>query len=501
MQKNKHNLIKRAEERKLIRLVDANRVNDAEQEIETLHNENGFIIFALKDCKWQQWSYKKEDINNIFLQNLLGFNKDTYISMNSFKSPKRLISNLFGLNALWSDLDYYNTKYKGKSYDEMIEILSHNKLIKKIPPSLYIYSGNGMYPIWLLESAYAKACLPIWKKLMSEIHKELEVYGADPKSAEPAHVLRLAGSNNTKTGIKAKIVKESYLFKPKKYSIKELSEAILPPLEYSKEEWKALKEKKKKTKKEKASCKVKSLFNIHTLNYARMQDLQTIVELRDGQVEGLRETILFLYRYWGNCFWKDNQRALEECLEFNKIFTEPLEEKEVKEATKRAEVAAEIWEEKLKEYWELENKPSVYNFFKGTGCYVYSNKTLIELLKITQEEMKCEKLNTMFNTKEKNRRNKEYRNEWNKAQRRNKNGLTSREQAKQDKINAILDFIDDGLTNKQMAIKLECSEKTIEYYKKQIKDKQITKVSKKVEDKPIIELERITDNELKLMVI
>lgn len=500
MKKNKHNLIKRAEEREVFKLINSTRVNDAEQEIDNLFNEQGFIIFALKDDEWYQWSYKKEDINNIFIQNLLGLNKDTYISMNTFKSPKRLISNLFGLNAIWSDLDYYNTKYKGKTYDEMIEILSHNKLINKIPPSFYIYSGNGMYPIWLLEPAHAKACLPIWRRIMSEINKELEIYGADPKSAEPAHVLRLAGSNNTKTGLKSKIVKESYLFEPKKYTIKELSEAILPPLEFSKEEWKVLKDKKKKTKKEKASCKVKSLFNIHSLNYARMQDLQAIVELRSGQVKGLREQILFLYRYWGNCFWKDNKKALEECLEFNKMFIEPLAEKEVIEATKRAEVAAEIWETKLNEYWNLEKKPSIGIYFRNTGCYIYSNKTLIELLKITQEEM--QHLNTIFNTKEKNRRNKDYRNAWNKAKRRNDSGLNSREQAKFDKITAIIELLNSGYKQSEIAKKLTIGKGTVSKYIKEYENnKELYNKLKQAEIEDVTVLNRVTDNELKLMIV
>ena len=501
MTKTKHNIIKRVEERKLIKLVDANRVNDAEFEIDNIHNEQGFIIFAMKDDKWHQWSYKKEDMNNIFIQNLLGANKDTYISMNSFKSPRRLISNLFGLNAIWSDLDYYNTRYKNKSYEEMIEILSKNKLIKKIPPSFYIYSGNGMYAIWLLESAHAEACLPIWRKLMSVIQDELEKYGADPKSAEPAHVLRLAGSNNTKTDKKAKIVKDSYLFKPKRYSIKEISAEILPPLQYSKEEWLALKKKKKKTKKEKQACKIQSLFNIHSLNHARMQDLQKIVELRNGQVIGFRETILFLYRYWGNCYWKDSEKALNECLEFNKMFSEPLSESEVIYATKRAEIASEIWESKLKEYWDLEKKPSVASFFKDTGCYIYSNKTLIELLKVTQEEM-ASPLLTIINTKEKNRRNKEYRNAWNKSKRRNENGLTSREQAKFDKIIAIIELLDEGYKQSEIANKLGIGKGTVSKYIKEYDNNKAMYIkSNQAEMDNIVLLDRVTDNELKLMIV
>lgn len=498
--KSKHNLIKQCEERNLIKLVNAPQVNDAEDEINSLHNESGFMVFALKDENWHQWSYKKEDINNIFIQNLLGVNKDTYISMNSFKSPRRLISNLFGLNALWTDLDYYKTEYKDKSFEEMIEILSQNELIKKAPPSFYLYSGNGMYAIWLLESAHAKACLPIWDKLMEVIFNEMKQYGADASACDPARVLRLAGSRNLKTNNIAKIIKDSYTFSPKRYSIKSISELILPKLQFSKEELAALRKKKKKNKKEKEMCKLQSLFNIYTLNHARMQDLQSIVELRGGNCEGFREQILFLYRYWGNCFWKDAEKALEETLEFNKMFSVPLDQKEVIEATKRAEIAAAIWDEKLEAYWKLEKKPSVSSYFKNTGCYVYSNKKLIELLKITQDEMV--NLITIINTKEKNRRNKGYRNEWNKAQRRNENGLHSREQAKFDKIIAIIELLNKGYKQSEIADILVIGKGTVSKYIKEYKNnKDLYTKPKQSEIDNIAVFDRITDTELKLMIV
>lgn len=500
MKKAKHNLIKQVEERKMIKLVDANRVSDAEQEIDKLFSEEGFIIFALKDDSWHQWSYKKEEINNTFIQNLLGMNKDTYVAMNTFKSPKRLISNLYGLNAIWSDLDYYNTKYKGKSYEEMIEILSHNKLIKKAPPSFYMYSGNGMYAIWLLESAYAKACLPIWRRLMSEVHKELECFGADPKSAEPAHVLRLAGSINSKTSDKAKIAKDSYTFNPKKYSIKNLSELLLPKLEYTKEEWKKLKNKKKKTKKEKESCKVKSLFNIHSLNYARMQDVQTLIELRDGNCRGTREAMLFLYRYWSNCFHKDDEAALHEIIELNNLFYEPLTQNEVINSTKNAAEAAELWENKLKEYWGLEKKPTVKKFFyeDKSGAYIYSNKKLIQELKISQEEM--QHLRTIFNYEEKLRR----KNEKRRLSRLNENGLNPRAQAKVDKILLIGELVDKGFKNKDIVNELNLTKGTVSKYSKEYLDNKEYYLSLKLNNTgndESIEFTRVTDNELKLLVI
>ncbi len=505
MQKSKHNLIKRAEERNVVKLVDATRVEDAEIEIDLVH-KNGFIILAVGEpggderFNWHQWSYKKDEISNILIQNILGYNYNTYLSLNSFKSPKKTLSNLYSLNALWADIDYYKvTKYKNKTYEEMINIISKNKLIKKIPPSMWIYSGNGIYPLWLIEDAHAQSCLPLWNRLMEVINKELEKFGADWASAEASHVLRLAGSNNTKTNVNAKIVKDVFSFNPKRYTLSELSELILPKIDYTKEEWATIKAKKRKSKKDKEACVLKSMFNIHTLNYNRMQDLFTLVELRGGECEGLREIIIFLYRYWANCFHKNSETALAEAFELNTMFNSPLDEKEVIESTKSAEKAAAIWEEKLAEYWSLEKKPAISMFFKNTGCYIYSNKKLIKLLNITQEEMKH--LLTIINTKEKNRRNKDYRNEWNKSKRKNENGLNSRQQAKLDKINAILDYIEMGMTNKEMALKLECSIKTIEYYKKEIRDNNIVKDTLKVEEPSGFALERITDTELNLMII
>lgn len=333
---------------------------------------------------------------------------------------------------------------------------------------------------------------------MKVINKELEQYGADQSAVEPARVLRLAGSNNTKSNKKAKIIKENIIFNPKRYTLKELSDSLLGKLPYSKEEWEKLKKKKRKTKKDKQVCKVQSLFNIHKLNFTRMKDIQKLIEIREGYCKGTRELMLFLYRYWGNCYHKNDEEALSEILTLNSLFKEPLSESEVLNATKNAAEAAKKWEAKLNEYIKLDddNKQSVKSFFydKKSGVYVYSNKRLIELLKITQEEM--EHLDTIFNYKEKlRRRNKEKRDK-----RRNENGFTPKEQAKWNKIYAILDFIEEGLTRKQMAERLGCSPDLIKHYMRVIRNENITKPVKE-EVIEIPELARITDTELTLLVV
>lgn len=501
--KPSHNLITRAQERKLIKLVNATRTNQAETHIEVIHN-NGFLVLGVGEptegnrYKWSQWGYKKENLNNNILQNVLGYEYNTYLTINSFKSPIKTLSNLYSLNALWSDIDYYKViKYADKTYLEMIEIISKNKLIKKAPPSFWVYSGQGIYPLWLIEDAHAGACLPLWNRIMREIQEVLEPYGADPGAVEAAHFLRLPGSNNTKSGNISKIIKEDIVFNPKRYTLKELSELILDVLPYSKSEWQEIKKKKRKTKKEKKCCKVTSLFNIHSLNFARMQDIQTLIELREGDCIGTRERMLFLYRYWANCYHKDDNVALEEILRLNDMFKEPLTESEVINATQNASEAAKLWEKKLEEYLSLERKPSVKKFFyeNKSGAYVYSNKTLIKELNIEQDEMKA--LKTIFNNTEKVRR----RNEKRRLARLNENGLKPKEQAKLDKIYAIIDLMKDGKKTKEIALILKCSERLVQIYKKEIKENNITKPKDNniviIEN---IEFSRITDTELSLMI-
>ena len=505
--RNKHNLIKRAEERELIKLVDSSRINAAETQIELVHN-NGFLILAIGEpdenknrYKWSQWGYKKEEVTNIILHNIIGYNFNTYLTINSFKSPIKTLSNLYSLNALWSDIDYYSKpKYKEKTYLEMIDIISKNKLIKKAPPSYWVYSGRGVYPLWLIEDAHATSCLPLWYKLMRTIHEALEKYGADPKAIEAAHFLRLPGSNNTKSNTKASIIKEDLIFNPKRYTLKELSELILDVLPYSREEWQDVKKKKRKTKKEKKSCKVTSLFNLHSLNFARMQDIQTLIELRNGECIGTREKMLFLYRYWANCYHKDDNVALEEILRLNNMFKEPLSESEVVNATKNASESAKLWEDKLEEYLSLDKKPSVKKFFyeDKAGAYIYSNKTLIKELNIKQEEMKY--LKTIFNNVEKLRR----KNEKRRLYRRNENGLTSKGQAKLDNILLVGELVEKGFKNKEIVDKLNLSKGTVSKYSKEYLNNKEYYLSFKninVENDEIMEFTRVTDNELKLLVI
>lgn len=514
-----HNLIKSELESKLITLIDAPRADGALEQINFLHGHNkGFVILGAKDIKWNQWAFKAQDFNFNDMQNILGMELDTYVSMNTFHSPKRLISNLHTLDSLWIDFDYYKVdKYKSKTPEQIIDIISKNPIMEKCKPSYWMFSGKGIYAIWLIENAHAKKCLPLWRAIMDTLHKALKEYGADAKANEPARVLRLAGSNHTGTKKKAKIYKQDILnFNPYRYTLAELADKVLPTLPLSLKDWKKLKEdklknkklinkQKKKKKDGKIDSKVVNMFTIHTLNYARMCDLQKIIELREGNCEGCREKILFLYRYWGNCFWADDKKALEEILRLNNMFTEPLSEKEVINATQNASEIANKWSKAFKSYYELEEKqrPSVRAYFEHTGVYVYSNKRLFEELHITQNEM--EHLGTIINAREKNRRKDSKKAELRKKARRNEVGLTEREQAKWRTIEVILTCKEKGLTRANMAKELGCSLDNIKKYTRIINKDNITindipgSKESDVEINDLIGLDKVNYTELTLI--
>lgn len=472
LKKERSNAIKEAIKSPLVYLTNYKHIEDAEKEVKHLkRNCDGYTAIGLKkpDLQWIQYHIKNVELLEA-IPKLIKF-KDIYISINSMLSPLRQLKNLRHLHAFWVDLDYYKIKrFKNKSSEEIIEIMRKKKLFKDAEPSFFIDSGNGLYIFYLIESASVGA-LPIWQKIQNSFVERFLKYGADPMSADAVHVLRLAGTENTKTGRKARFLYNSqkeFEFEKSKdpikiYTIEDLSKAMLPALPHSKEEWEKLKEAKRQTKKVKEMKKEVALFNLHTLHFARLNDIQTIQKLREGHCDGIRELMCFLYRYYNCLFIKDSQCALINALDFNKSFKNPLNESEVIKATKSAEKAYELWENTFNKYITLKDKPPISAYFRKAGCYIYSNRKLISLLNITEAEM-CH-LSTIISTKEKNKRAKDYRNQWKKAdskkKRRNDYGLTLRQQNKLNNLVNILKLQKDGLKQKEIAAKLNITQQAV----------------------------------------
>lgn len=393
-------------------------------------NSNGYITVASKNPNYSQWHYKKEELLDKTEEIVNGIND--YISQNTFYKPQRRIENVKELRAVYIDIDCYNSNY---TKDAVQYFLEHDLYGYKIPrPNYLIDSGRGLYYIVLIKPVPSMA-LPLWYAVQRYLFNTLKEFGADANALDPTRVLRIVGTMNSKSGTSVKVLDE-YDYE---YSLREIQEGYLPEIS------------PKKTKSKGRPKKMVSLFTEYNLYYARLMDISKICELRNYDVEGHREVILFLYRYYSACFTEDAEEALRRALELNSMFTKPLPENEVIRDTKSATKA-------------YENK-----------LYKYTNTKLIQILDITLDEQQY--LRTIISGKEKYRRSAEEQKEKKKATRRNENGLTKREQSKIDNINVVKELYDKGYKQVQIVRELGLSKGRVSQIIKELKYKKFNETS------------------------
>ena len=383
--------------------------------LETLHKDSkGYITISSKNPNYKQWHYKNGDIidNAKDILNII----NTYVSQNTFYKPQRRIENIKELRAIYIDIDCHKTKY---AKDAVKFFLEKDFYGSKIPqPNFLIDSGRGLYYVLLIEPVPSMA-MPLWYAIQRYLYNELKEFGADANALDPTRVLRVVGTVNSKSNSYVEVLDmNSY-----KYTLKEIQREYLPEIS------------EKREKKKGRPKKIVSLFNEYSLYHARILDIIKICELREYDVKGHREVILFLYRYFTCCFIQDPKEALEKALELNYMFKEPLSEREVIRDTKSAEKAY------------IDKK------------YKYTNTKLIEVLNITLEEQMH--LKTIISGKEKYRRCAEKKKATQKDKRRNENGLTNKQQEIKDLKIKIKDLKDKGHSIREIAKILEISKSKV----------------------------------------
>lgn len=434
--------------------IDEIYVQDALNNIDMLHeNDDGFIAVAeKKDKVWNQYHYKVDELKDN-IKKLLSLEGNLYMSPNSFFIPQRKIENIRKLNALYVDIDYYTVKFlKGKDHEFIMEMIDNNYLKDGLlpEPSFVMFTGNGLAIYWLIESV-PSTVLPLWNAVQRHFLNTLSDIGSDAKSIDSARVMRLAGSLHSKTQERAKL----YIYDSKlTYRLRDIQEDYLPELTpYVKNPGYRSRGRK---------AKVVNYYTLYSLHFARINDLITLLEIRDGYCRseegnlietGQREVMCFLYRYWYCCYCSDKEQALENTFEFNEKFVKPLGRREVRKITKSAEKAYDEW---------LKDSPSGSY---ARGGYNYKNTTLIKMLHITDDEMK--QMKTLINKGEKVRRDAEAK----KKKRRNEDGLTPKQAEKKERLEKVKLLYESGLNQGQIADKLNINIRTVRRDIKDLKEK------------------------------
>lgn len=385
--------------------------------INTLHKDSeGYITVAKMGNRWQQYYF--EGINDLSI-NLKG--KDVYISQNTFNNKSRRLIHLKELKALYIDIDCYKMNLS----KEAVKYFMENDLYGQIPvPNMLIDSGRGLYYIIFLENTMAEE-LPKWQLVEKYLYEKLKDLGADNKALDATRVLRVTGTVNSKNNSIVKVI-DTYDYQ---YTLDEIIENYIPEIIEDRKE----KQKPKGVRKKGRKKKFVSLFTLYKLYYTRFKDIKKLVEIRNYEMTGYREITLFLIRYFLNVYHGDDDLVMEEVLEINNSFTEPLEKDEVFKATISGATRA------------TEN------------VYKYSNDKLIKLLDITPLEQK--EMATIISKTEKYYRNNKNRRE----QRRNEEGLTNKEAERIKNEKDILELKRKKYTLKQISKELNLS---ISYVKK-----------------------------------
>ena len=405
-------------------LMNVDNIDESIEYIDTIHGESkGWITKAeiSKQREFSQWHYYVEDLLK------QDFDKeDVYISMSTFYKPMRRIENIKELTCNFIDLDTYNTKF---TKTQILMNLEENYFNRSIPiPSLIIDSGRGLTLGWTIERVPYMA-LPLWKAIQEYLYSQLKEFGADRKALDATRVLRVPGSINSKSGTRVKIL-EKYDYV---YTLREIQREFLPDLDEN------------RPKKKGRPKKIVYVHRERSLYQGRILDLVKLCELRNYDVKGQREIILFLYRYYLCYFYEDEQKALEDVLELNKEFIQPLSEKEVIRATGSAE---KVFKAKDKQY-------------------KYKNETLIELLEISDYEQTHMKI--IIGKEEYKRRDREYQKNKYLEKLKSEGKISEKEKIsrRRQKIKALLA---EGLLQKDICNKLKISKDTYIRDRKYLKE-------------------------------
>ena len=380
--------------------------------IDRVHgNSKGWITRSCIDENgYSQWHYKYAELREVDLTG-----ENIYITLNTFFKPYRRLECIKELNALFIDLDYYKTKF---TKEQIIMNLEGNYFNKIIPATNYILdSGRGLALIWLINKVPSQA-LPLWKAVQEYLYNQLKEFGADRQALDATRILRVPGSINSKSKTVVSIIDEyDYI-----YDLREIQKEFLPEL-------------KPKEKRKGRPKKINYVYRERSLYYARIHDITKLCELREYDLRGHREIILFLYRYYLCSFTEDTKKALEDVLELNSMFISPLKENEVIRATRSAE---KCYLDKNKEY-------------------KYKNETLIDLLEITEYEET--QMSTIISKGEYKRRDRVYQK--NKYQRKLKSeGKISEKEKLSQRRAKIKDLLAEGLKQKDICSQLNISKDT-----------------------------------------
>ena len=289
---------------------------------------------------------------------------DSYISLNSFKSNRRLNCDVFNYENIAIDIDMHFT-FTEEDVSLVKSHLLENINSNKLPtPTMINFTGRGFCVIYSLKNSIPSSSEKAITLLSIVRNKLFERYATvfkkcpckiDKSVSDGARVIRLPGTINQKNGEFCRlegIYKDDTGYKYT--SLYEIADSLginIP--------------KKKKTNIE---IKQKRVSTIKTYGLpARLRKINKIIDLRNGNMCGCRENTLFIAYSTAKQIMSADE-AKDYIRNMNNRFTKPLSKKEVEDIFPTTDRNINVAGKK--------------------GFYIISDQSIVAKLDITEEEIR-----------------------------------------------------------------------------------------------------------------
>lgn len=189
-------------------------VAPAVAEARLLHpSPNGFFTVGRKvggaDGAWKEEHFALSSLDAVSAS--LRGRDDTYISQASFATKLRRSFNTKSIRCVFVDLDAYDESGPQEIEAQAASVIERARSLGLPKPSYIASSGRGLYAKWMFEAPVNATLLPQWKLLQKKLVSAYLDMGSDTKVVDPARVLRLQETINTKSGRAVSLVDQGQL--------------------------------------------------------------------------------------------------------------------------------------------------------------------------------------------------------------------------------------------------------------------------------------------------
>lgn len=405
------------------------------EEIETLNQEFLELIKAGSGVHAIMQKHEDGSVSNYYTKDLLSQyaeRTNVFYTPNTMKTWKRRKTNVCELNAIVVDLDYYTMNLTRQQVLFALPIVLSDENI--LPPTAIQDSGNGLYLIWKLTGQVVnnQVMVRLYERITNVLTERLKVLGADSKATDVLHLFRFPGTTNVK---KNKPVSHSNILELNSFLIYELEDfanEVLPEIKRKK------KTPAKRGLQSEIKPAVKFLFNQYTLVISRAEDLLKLVQMRNYEMSGSRHFLLLYYSAFLMQAGVENYQ--KQAHELNDSLDVPMTERSMNEM-----------------FRSLENKFNKDSDSWYEKSYIPNNQTLVNTFDISEQEQR--ELKTIISDEEYKRRDRV------RKEKQYEPIKDANKRSKQERDQMILEMIEQGITQKEIAQEMGVSVSTIKRVK------------------------------------